>query len=151
MAPTWLTPDSPIAVIVRRPTVTVATSASIGETADVMRDANVSAVLVEGTGAIVTERDLAVGLARRLGPDDPVAEVGSAEPLRVPARTSVVDAARNMIEQHVRHLVVDFPGEPDGIVSLRDVVATLITASDPLAWTMALRHVGVVTSDLWLG
>lgn len=151
MAATWLTPDSPIAVVVRRPTVTVESSASIGETADVMREANVSAVLVGDTGAIVTERDLTVALARRLGPDAPVAEIGSLEPLRVPARTSVVDAARTMCEQHVRHLVVDLPGEPDGIVSLRDVVATLITASEPLAWTMALRHVGVVTSELWLG
>ncbi len=116
-----------------------------------MREANVSAVLVDDGAAIVTERDLADALAAGLGPDDAIETVGTHQPLRVSARMSIVDTARTMVEQRVRHLVIAFPEDPDGVVSLRDVVATLINASDPVAWSMALRSVGVAHSELWLG
>ena len=151
MAAVWLTPDAPIGAVVRRPTVMVTVAASIGDTARTMRDANVSAVLVEDAVTIVTERDLTVALAAGLCADDPVAAIGTHEPLRVPARMSIVDTARTMVEQRVRHLVIAFPDEPDGVVSLRDVVVTLIRASDPVVATIALRQAGLVSTDLWIG
>ena len=145
-----LEPLSAIGQLVVRDVVTVEATASLREVAKVMREANVSSVLVGSDRTIATERDLARALASGLGPDDAVADVASAHPIRVPARTPVVDGAALMLNQGVRHLVVAFP-DRDAVVSLRDVMAVLLQATDPHLWLTQLRVAVEVPAEIWLG
>lgn len=105
-----------------------------------MRSKNLSAVLVSPThDAIVTERDLTRALANELPPDTPVSLVATPLPITVPAGTDVVDAAALMLNQEVRHLIVELPDGSTGIVSLRAIMAVLLQAAQPDIWLTSLR------------
>jgi len=66
--PLVLGPHTPVSALAHRP-VRVAPGATLQDAADVMRQANVSSVLVDPDTAIVTERDLARALQAGLGPE----------------------------------------------------------------------------------
>ena len=55
-----------------------------------------------------------------------------------------------MLNQGVRHLVVAFP-DRDAVVSLRDVMAVLLQATDPHLWLTQLRVAVEVPAEIWLG
>ena len=80
-------------------------SQTIGETARVMRDSQVGAVLVVNDGALaglVTDRDLVVrGLAEGMGPDTPVGPLCSGDLIGVAADADLGQAAQLMRENAV--------------------------------------------------
>jgi CBS domain-containing protein len=116
-----------------------------------MREANVSSALVGDGKAIVTERDLARTLAAGLGPEAAVSVFAVADPITIPAATGVVDAAAEMLRKEIRHLVVTAHGEVLGVVSLRDVMAVLLQATDPTVWVATLREAVTTHAEIWLG
>ena len=111
-------------------------SQTIGETARIMRDAQVGAVLVVNDGAlsgVVTDRDLVVrGLAEGEGPDSPVGPRCSGALVGVAADADVAQAEQLMREHAVRRLPVVTDGQVVGIVSMGDL-AVSADAGSPLA------------------
>ena len=100
-------------------------SQTIGETARVMRDSQVGAVLVVNDGALaglVTDRDLVIrGLAEGMGPDAPVGPLCSGDLIGVAADADLGQAAQLMRENAVRRLPVINDGQVVGIVSMGDI------------------------------
>lgn len=111
-------------------------SQTIGETARIMRETQVGALLVVKDGqlaGVVTDRDLVLrGLAEGVGPDSPVGPLCSGELIGVAADADVAQAERLMREHAVRRLPVLTDGEVVGIVSLGDL-AVSVDADSPLA------------------
>ena len=103
-------------------------SQTIGETARVMRDNQVGAVLVVNDGALaglVTDRDLVVrGLAEGEGPDSPVGPLCTGDLIGVAADADLGQAAQIMRENAVRRLPVINDGQVVGIVSMGDIAVT---------------------------
>jgi CBS domain-containing protein len=100
-------------------------SQTIGETARVMRDSQVGAVLVVNDGALaglITDRDLVVrGLSEGMGPDTPVGPLCSGDLIGVAADADLGQAAQLMRENAVRRLPVINDGQVVGIVSMGDI------------------------------
>ena len=98
---------------------------TIGETARIMRDSQVGAVLVVHNGALaglVTDRDLVVrGLAENMGPDTPVGPLCSGDLIGVAADAALGQAAQLMRENAIRRLPVINDGQVVGIVSMGDI------------------------------
>lgn len=111
-------------------------SQTIGETARIMRDTQVGAVLVVNDGSLsgmVTDRDLVLrGLAEGEGPDSPVGPLCSGDLIGVAADADVYQAEQLMREHAVRRLPVINEGQVVGIVSMGDLALT-VDADSPLA------------------
>ena len=73
-------PKSTIGRLVARPPVWVEETISIGDVARVMRDADVSSVLVGAGGAIITERDVARAVAAGVELAGPALTMASRHP-----------------------------------------------------------------------
>jgi CBS domain-containing protein len=109
---------------------------TIAETARVMRDAQVGAVLVVNEGAlagVVTDRDLVIrGLAEGAGADAPVGPLCSGDLIGVAAEADTAQAQQLMREHAVRRLPVISDGQVVGIVSMGDI-AISAEGDSPLA------------------
>jgi CBS domain-containing protein len=142
---------SAIRTLVTRPAVAVPETCSVGEAVEAMQSHNVSAVLVgEGTG-IVTERDLARAVGAGVRSADPIDRIMTPHPLAVSGDVPVVDAAALMLNEQVRHLVVDLGSDQVGVISIRDVLAVLLQAVDPHLWLTTLRVAIESPPEVWLG
>jgi signal-transduction protein with cAMP-binding, CBS, and nucleotidyltransferase domain len=142
---------SPIGRLVVREPVAVDETATLSEAAAVMRHANVSCVLIGAHGAIATERDLTRAVAAGLSADEPILTVASRDPVRVGALIPLVDAAALMLNQEIRHLIIEFPDGNEGVVSLRDIVAVLLQSANPHLWLTSLRLAIETPTEIWLG
>jgi CBS domain-containing protein len=142
--------SSPLSSLVSRPTVTIAPDASVGDAVARMEAGGVSALLVEGGGGLVTERDIAHNLGHGAPLDTRVESIATRQPVVAPASITVLEACTVMLERHVRHLVVDLGAEL-AVVSIRDVAAVLLQDADPHIWLAALRVAIEVPSELFLG
>jgi signal-transduction protein with cAMP-binding, CBS, and nucleotidyltransferase domain len=137
--------------LVAREAVRVDDDASLCEVATVMRHANVSSVLVGARGAIATERDLTRAIAAGLSSEEPIAKVASRDPVRATADLALVDAAALMLNDEIRHLIVEFADGIEGVVSLRDIVAVLLQTASPELWLTKLRLAVEAPAEIWLG
>lgn len=136
--------------LVSREPVRVDDDATLDHVAAVMREANVSSVLV-GTGAIATERDLTRALAAGLSTETPILDVSSRHPVRVDADLALIDAAALMLNEEIRHLIIEFADGSEGVVSLRDIVAVLLQTASPELWLSSLRMSVQLPTEIWLG
>lgn len=141
---------SPLSALVCRPAVTIPATATVAEAAAAMEAASVSAVLVGDGPAIVTERDIARACIRGDPRERAVGEIATHRPVIAPATMTILDGSRLMLEQHVRHLVVDL-GDRWTVLSIRDVTAVLLQSTNPELWLEALRVSIEVPSELFLG
>lgn len=133
-------PRSPLALLATRPAVKAEEQATLGQAAALMELEHVSAVLVGAPpSGVLTEHDLARALAGQHGPDDALAPFVSRPIVSFPAETPIVEAAALMLNQEIRHVIVDLPGGEQAIVSLRSVMAALLQAVDPRLWLSSLR------------
>jgi CBS domain-containing protein len=138
-----------LGLLVSREAVGVTGDEPLGRVASHMHEQNVSALLVDGGLGIVSERDMARALEAGLGPESPVTDVMTTQPITVAMDTPIIDAAALMLNEEVRHLVVRLKGDRLGIVSLRAVLAVLLQAANPEIWLGELRLlVNVSSSDL---
>lgn len=144
-------PLSTLAMLIVRPAVTIAASCTLGDAVERMRAANVSALVVGNQPGVVTERDLLRALAAGTTLDEAVGRVATSDPVVVPATTTVVAAAGLMLNEHLRHLLVEQEDGTISVVSIRDVTALLLQAADPRLWLESLRYVLDSPSETWLG
>jgi CBS domain-containing protein len=102
--------------------------ASVGETARLMAENNIGAVLVLDEGGavagIISERDIVRDLARhgRSAPDRPVADLMTRTVLHCAPDATIDEVMAVMTEKRVRHLPVIEDGRLVGLVSIGDVV-----------------------------
>lgn len=143
--------NSPLSRLVNRSALTIPAEATVADAAAAMEAAGVSALLVEGAGGVVTERDIARAMAHGVPGDELVDAVATRYPLVVPGSMPVVEACGVMLNEHLRHLLVDLDGDRVGIVSLRDVAAVLLQAADPHLWLASLRVAVESPAEIWLG
>ena len=144
---------SPVSSLVRCPAPHLPADATLTETGQLMRSLNTSAVLVgPGHAAIVTERDLTRALANECPPDSRVDRIATPIPISVPASTDIVESAGLMLDQEVRHLIVELPDGSEGIISLRHVMEVLLQNAQPHRWLATLRaRVAIPSSEMWPG
>ena len=137
-----------------RPAVTVAPDAPLDQAARIMRAHNVSALVVGQPGdpvAIVTERDLTHALADRRPAGGPVVAIASSNPLTVAHDASVIEVATLMLNRGLRHLVVSRHHRVVGIVSIRDVLAALVSTVTPDTVFVRLQRITIDAPENWLG
>lgn len=104
----------------------LSSSATLAEAAQIMREDDIGAVLVEESGqtkGIVTDRDIVVrGIAAGKNPNDtPVKEVCSTKLVSVKPDDEIDEAVRIMREQAVRRIPVMEDGHAVGILSIGDL------------------------------
>ena len=109
---------------------------TISETARLMRDAGVGAVLVvngESLSGVVTDRDLVIrALAEGADPDTSVGPMCSPKLVGVDAGADVAEAERLIREHAIRRLPVIEDGQIVGMVSIGDL-AVSANGDTPLA------------------
>ncbi|RIH81880.1 putative nucleotidyltransferase substrate binding domain protein [Meiothermus luteus] len=122
----------PVGELVSRPPVFVPRDATVEEAARLMRDQQVSSVLVEGEPlGILTDRDLRNRvLAEGRGPKTPVLQVMSAPAKTQPASTPLFEALNFMVQQGIHHLPLEQDGRIVGVVT--DTVFMRKQARSPL-------------------
>lgn len=144
------TTSSTLADLPLQPAARVRRCCSLRDTVARMEAEAVSSLLVEGDG-IVTERDIARALGHGVPLEASVEAIATWPPITVPASTAIVDAAGIMLNEHVRHLLVRHD-EVVAVVSLRDLVALLLEATNPEVWWSTLRvSVEELPAEIWLG
>ncbi|MFK7821780.1 MAG: HPP family protein [Planctomycetaceae bacterium] len=99
---------------------------TIDEATQVLQKNDISgAPVVDGDGVcvgVMSTADLAGGAYCTT-----VSELMSPSPIALAAETSMMDAARSMVEKHIhRVVVIDNEGHPTGVVTSLDVVASLV-------------------------
>lgn len=124
--------NAPIRDLEPRPAVTLAPSASVGEAVRLMREQRIGAVLVTRRDrpiGIFTERDVLRRVAfASLDPDTPLAEVMTPDPETLEIDAGIAFALNRMILGGFRHIpVVDAQGNAAGVLSLREIVAFVVS------------------------
>jgi CBS domain-containing protein len=116
--------------VMSRDLLTVAPEDTLGEAAEKMAGRNVGAALVMDLGRLVgilTERDLLAAVGGRVQTGEAtVREWMTENPLTVPEGTSIRSAASIMVTRGFRHLPIVDGERTIGIVSLRDVVRSVV-------------------------
>ena len=111
---------------------TIAPDASVYEALRVMADKNVGALLVLEGGklaGVISERDYArkVVLKGRSSVDTPVRDIMTADVISVRPDQTVEECMALMTDKHIRHLPVVADGRLIGLISIGDVVKSIIT------------------------
>jgi signal-transduction protein with cAMP-binding, CBS, and nucleotidyltransferase domain len=124
--------NAPIQALDPGAAITVSESTSIRDAIQLMLDRNIGAVLVEQEGraaGIFTERDvLRRVVATGIDQDQPVHHVMTPEPETLEADDGVAFALNMMIVRGFRHVpIVDHTGRPISVLSLREVVAFVVS------------------------
>ncbi len=117
--------------LVSRDILTVGPHHTLSDTARRMVDRGVGSALVateDGRPGIITERDFLKALAKEVDLESALVEDHmTANAITASASWDVREAARQMLERGFRHLVVlGDEGQPDGILSIRDLVRALL-------------------------
>lgn len=119
--------------------LSVASTATVLEAVALMDEKGLGSVLVRDAGGkmvgIFTERDLMRRVVRQ-GRDPkttPMSAVMSPDVRQVPATESIVEVLRIMVEHGYRHMLVAEGAKPAGVVSIRDLMASLILPDAPIA------------------
>jgi CBS domain-containing protein len=111
--------------------LSVSPDAPVLEAVRIMAESHVGALLVmkgELLIGIISERDYArkVVLMGRSSSDTPVRDIMTSPVITVPPDSSVHDAMQIMTERRVRHLPVVSGGGVQGVVSIGDLVKSVI-------------------------
>ena len=109
--------------------------ASVYEALKLMADKNVGALLVLERGelvGVISERDYArkVVLRGRSSRDTAIRDIMTTQVLAVGPEQSVEECMALMTQQHIRHLPVLAEGRLIGIISIGDVVKSIITEQE---------------------
>ncbi|MFD2570221.1 CBS domain-containing protein [Spirosoma soli] len=110
---------------------TVSSDETVLDALKLMADKNIGAVLVVDDGqltGIFSERDYArkIVLKGRHSDDTPVADVMTANVITIKPEQSLEECMIIMSDRHIRHLPVMDEGELIGIISINDVVTSII-------------------------
>jgi len=123
---------TPISVVVADSVVRVAPDATIAEVARVITDANIGLVIVgegEHIVGVVSERDIVAAVAEGSDPGTTMAgHIVHTELAWCDVTATVAEVAEEMMEQYVRHVLVEEDGQLVGIVSARDLLGVYAAA-----------------------
>jgi CBS domain-containing protein len=124
-------PSASVRTYLTAEVVTIAPTASVRDAAEAIARASVG-VLVIGTAdnvtALVSERDIVAAIAEGLDIDaTSVADLGCSHLFWVDADDTIGDAAEEMMEDYVRHVLVRDELGLVGVLSIRDVLSAYIT------------------------
>lgn len=110
--------------LVRRQAVTVSPGATIRETAEIMRQHNMSSVLITSNPpGIVSDRDLRNRVVSQgLEYDTPVTEVMTSPVMTMPDDSLVFEGLTLMIEKAIHHLPITRQGKIIGMVTDTDIM-----------------------------
>lgn len=133
----------------RKAPVTVPRRCSLADAAQLMELHDVGAVLVvanERLVGIATDRDLVVrGLAKRLDPDTPISEVMSVDVTTVQGSEDVTEALKILRGGRFRRLPVLEDETVTGIITVDDLLVTLVVelaaVAAPIAASVVERPV----------
>jgi predicted transcriptional regulator len=125
-------PDAPvITYVTTEGIVTIAPTATVRAAATAIVDQSIGMLVIGTTKdvvAVVSERDVVRAVAEGLDLDSvTVADIGSRELVWVDADDNIGDAAEEMMEDYVRHLLVRDEGGLVGVLSMRDVLSAYTT------------------------
>jgi signal-transduction protein with cAMP-binding, CBS, and nucleotidyltransferase domain len=119
--------------------IAVPATATVSEAVSRMCEKGIGAILIgnpqNAIDGIFTERDLmtrVVNAGRDAG-NTAIGTVMSAEVRRVEGWTSLEDALSVMVIHGYRHLLVEDGGKIKGIVSIRDLMASMVIPDTPMA------------------
>lgn len=141
--------------LVTRDPVAVAPGTALRDAAWLMNDNHVgSAIVINGDGAlagIVTERDLLRAVATHVDFDtQTVDELMTVDVIRAGPDWEVYEAAAEMSDRGIRHLVVGTADRVDGVVSIRDLLlsgqrieltgSSWVVLRDPLTFSVRERR-----------
>jgi signal-transduction protein with cAMP-binding, CBS, and nucleotidyltransferase domain len=119
--------------------IAVPASAMVSEAVSTMTEKGVGAILIRNSqntvDGIFTERDLMTRVvnAGRDAKSTAIGTVMSQEVRRVEGWTSLEDALSVMVVHGYRHLLVEDEGKIKGIVSIRDLMASMVIPDTPMA------------------
>jgi CBS domain-containing protein len=121
-----------VADVMSTDVVTVTGADTLGQVARTMRKRNVgSALVIDGDNkpvGIITERELVESVASSRNPDVGTAQSWMSEKLLLVApETSIQDAVETMRVAGVRHLPVGTDTDVVGVVSIRDLLASILS------------------------
>lgn len=125
-------PERPVSTVMSWPVASIDHDATLAEAIDALAADSIGVVLVlreGGLAGILSERDVVTHLAA--GADPTHLLVGEAmvpELVTIQGDESILAAARVMVEAEIRHLPVLTDNLLAGVVSMRDVVASLAAA-----------------------
>ncbi len=111
---------------------TVASTETVLKALEIMAEANISAIMVTENDKVVgifTERDYSrkCELKGLSAENTPVREVMTEQMLTITKKTSIDQCMKLMNQYHIRHLPVIEKDTMVGMVSMRDVVDTLLS------------------------
>ena len=119
--------------------IAVPASATVSEAVSKMSEKSVGAILIKNSqntvDGIFTERDLMIRVVNA-GRDAKTTAIGmvmSSQVRRVEGWTSIEDALSLMVVHGYRHLLVEDEGKIKGIVSIRDLMASMVIPDTPMA------------------
>ena len=119
--------------------IAVPASATVSEAVSKMSEKGVGAILIKNSqntvDGIFTERDLMIRVVNA-GRDAKTTAIGmvmSSQVRRVEGWTSIEDALSLMVVHGYRHLLVEDGGKIKGIVSIRDLMASMVIPDAPIA------------------
>ena len=125
-------PEAPVLTYVTTEgIVTIAPTATLRAAATAIVDQSIGMLVVGTTDdvlAVVSERDIVRAVAEGRDLDAAtVADIGSREIVWVDANDNIGDAAEEMMEDYVRHVLVRDEDGFVGVLSMRDVLAAYTT------------------------
>jgi CBS domain-containing protein len=119
--------------------IAVPASVMVSEAVSKMSEKGVGAILIKNVqntvDGIFTERDLMIRVVNA-GRDAKTTAIGmvmSSQVRRVEGATSIEDALSLMVLHGYRHLLVEDGGKIKGIVSIRDLMVSMVTPDAPIA------------------
>ena len=119
--------------------IAVPASAMVSEAVSKMSERGIGAILIRNSqntvDGIFTERDLMIRVvnAGRDAKTTAIGTVMSSQVRRVEGWTSIEDALSLMVVHEYRHLLVEDGGKVKGIVSIRDLMASMVIPDTPMA------------------
>ncbi len=127
--------DQPISILLGGEVARTTPDATLYEVAARLNRDDIGALVVDDNDdeatAVITERDIVRALAGQADPSEmKVHQIASTELVWCDISAPVAEVAALMVDQYVRHVLVEDDGELVGIVSSRDVLG-LYCAAEP--------------------
>lgn len=123
------TPGQPIGTLTSKYVISVESNASLRTVVEHLINGGVSLVVVDDSGSVVgvvSEHDVLQAIHDGADIDEIWAgDIMSTDVMTADADQTIVEAARLMLENRFRHLLV--PGDEGGVVSIRDILDALVS------------------------
>ena len=120
----------PIGALMAPAVATIAPTATLREAAESMMADGLGLLVVvdtNGPRGVISERDIVAAVVEDLDLEvERVRDHGADEIVSVTDEATVADAARAMADAQIRHLAVTRDGAVVGVVSVRDVLRSLV-------------------------